>query len=669
VLSGIDANGSRQQSAMLTTRHSLRFSLIRALACAGAVIASALFGACASSTTGYRTAIGLSGSFEHGAVAADHVIASQAGAEMLAAGGNAIDAAVATSFTLSVVRPYSCGIGGGGFMVIHLSDAGLADQKKRGREVARDAAIDYRETTPRLVTPDFYEKDADALASRRGAKAVAVPGTPAGLLWALDRYGTLDRTKVLAPAIRAAEEGFIVDDHYMSMARRVTKAFRDTPEMQTRFAFLWERFLRKGDVHKGDRIKLPEQAAALRLIAQRGADAFRDGPIAEAILAAIARDKGVLDAGDLQGFRVDATEPLTTTAFGRTFLTMPPPSSGGICLAQTMGILERTWVKAEAAGAAIREGDSEAQNLGRGAVLTLDTFTLGGRQRATVENTHAIAEAFKHAFADRSRWLGDPAFVPIPTAMLLSAAYLDARAATFDPRSVMAIAKYGTVPPQESPAPPADHGTSHLNAVDSLGNAVACTETLNLEFGSLLAVPEFGFVLNNEMDDFTTRRGEANAFNLIQSERNMPAWSAEKGGKRPLSSMTPTIVLDEKGEVAVVAGASGGPRIITGTAQAILNATIRGMSAAESVSRPRVHHQWAPDTLLVERFGDRDHLQDALWEDAFKKRLEAIGHHVEIIDLASESADPIGNAQLIKRAGNAWDAACDPRKGGRPAGN
>jgi gamma-glutamyltranspeptidase/glutathione hydrolase len=626
-------------------------------------------GACASDANGYRIALGLSGSFPHGAIAADHVVASQAGAEMLAAGGNAIDAAVATSFTLSVVRPYSCGIGGGGFMVVHLSETGIADQKKRGREVARDVAIDYRETTPRLVTPDFYEKDADPMASRRGAKAVGVPGTVAGLLWALDRYGTLDRAKVLAPAIRAADDGFIVDDHYMAMARRMTKAFTESPEMQTRFAFVWERFLKRGEVSKGDRIKLPEQAAALRLIVQRGPDAFRDGPIAEAILAAITRDRGVLDAGGLHGFRVDATEPLKTVAFGRTFLTMPPPSSGGICLAQTMGILERTWLKAEAAEGAAREASSAAQSLGRDAVLTLDTLTLGGRKRPTVENTHAITEAFKHAFADRSRWLGDPAFVEIPIATLLSPAYLDARAATFDPRSVMALAKYGTVPQDASAPLPEDHGTSHLSAVDKFGNAVACTETLNLEFGSLLAVPEFGFVLNDEMDDFTTRRGEANAFNLIQSERNMPAWSAEKGGKRPLSSMTPTIVLDEKGEVIIVAGASGGPRIITGTAQAILNATIRNMSAAESVSRPRIHHQWAPDILLIERFGDRDHLQDALWEDSFRKRLEAIGHHTQMIDLTSESADPIGSVQLIKREGTMWDAACDPRKGGRPAGN
>jgi len=616
---------------------------------------------CATDARGYRSAADFSATFPHAVVAADHSIASDAGAEILAKGGNAIDAAVATSFTLSVVRPYSCGIGGGGFMVIHLSDAGLADQKSRGRDAQRDLAINYRETTPHAITPDFYEKDPDPLASQRGGKSIATPGTAKGLLWALDHYGTLDRAAVLAPAIRAAEEGFIVDENYLASTRKLIERFRENPSWQTRFAFVWERFLRKGDVKLGNRITLPEQARALRLIAERGGAAFDDGPLADAIVRTIMVDGGVARAQDMHMFHVEHSAPLRSSAFGRTFLTMPPPSSGGICLTQTLGILERTWLKAEAASA--------GGGTGKDALRAADLLTLQTRRRPTVENTHALAEAFKHAFADRSRWLGDPAFVPVPTAVLMSAAYLDARAATFDPRSVMAPAKYGTLPEEGSGgAAPEDHGTSHLSVVDAQGNAVACTETLNLEFGSLVAVPEFGFVLNDQMDDFTTKRGQANAFKLVQSARNMPDWSEEKGGKRPLSSMTPTIVLDEKGTVEVVAGASGGPRIITSTTQAILNATVRGMSARESVARPRIHHQWSPDALLIERWGDRDRLQDALWEDSFKNRLEQIGHRVEVIELTPKSYDPFGNVQLIKRVEGGWEAACDPRKGGRPAG-
>ncbi len=641
-------------------RPALRFIC---LAFASALVALAPVG-CASESHGYRSASDFSATFPHAVVAADHFVASDAGAQILAKGGNAIDAAVATSFALSVVRPYSCGIGGGGFMAIHFSDTGLADQKSRAREIdpgtGRDLAINYRETSPRAIAPDFYENDPDPLASQRGGKAIATPGTVKGLLWALDHYGTLDRATVLAPAIRAAEEGFIVDENYLASTRKLIQRFGENPSWPARFAFVWERFLRKGDVKLGDRIKLPEQARALRLIAERGGAAFDEGPLAEAMLRAIAADRGVLCAQDLHQFHVEPVAPLRSTAFGRTFLTMPPPSSGGICLAQTMGILERNWLKAEAAGS--------GAGVGKDALRVADALTLRARQRPTVANTHALAEAFKHAFADRSRWLGDPAFVGVPTARLMSAAYLDARAATFDPRSTMAPAKYGTMPEDERGAPPEDHGTSHLSVVDAQGNAVACTETLNLEFGSLVAVPEFGFVLNDQMDDFTTKRGQANAFKLVQSARNMPEWSETKGGKRPLSSMTPTIVLDEKGEVEVVAGASGGPRIITSTTQAILNATVRGMGARESVARPRIHHQWSPDALLIERWGDRDRLQDALWEDSFKKRLEEIGHRVDVIELTPKSYDPFGNVQLIKRVEGGWEAACDPRKGGRPAG-
>ncbi len=485
--------------------------------------------------------------FARAAVAADHTIASQAGAEILRKGGNAVDAAVATSFCLSVVRPYSCGIGGGGFMVIHFNDD--------PRHGTQSVAINYRETAPMAVEADFYEKAGTAAdASTRGGSAVGVPGTVAGLLYALEHFGTLDRATVLAPAIRAAEEGFEVDEHYMLAVSDQIKWFDLDASRKKRFAFVWERFLRRGNVNVGDRITLPEQAAALRLIALEGPDAFYRGKIALEILSAVRRDGGPMRAQDLLGYEVARVRPLRYEALGHAFLTMPPPSSGGVAMAQTLGVLER------------RREDL-------------------GKRPNTADYVHVASEGLKHAFADRARWMGDPAKVDVPVERLLSASYLRDRAAAIDVERARDVEAYGTVPPD-------DAGTSHFCVVDGRGNAVACTETINLEFGSMLAVDAYGFCLNNEMDDFTTRRGQANAFGLRQSERNLPS-----PGKRPLSSMTPTIVLDRGGDVVMIAGASGGPRIITGTMQAMLNVLLFGMDATGALAAPRFHHQWMPNVL------------------------------------------------------------------------
>ena len=551
---------------------------------------------------------GTANHFPTAAVAADHVIASEAGAEILRKGGNAVDAAVATSFALSVVRPYSCGIGGGGFMIIHFNN-----DPKHG---TRSVALNYRETAPAAVGADFYEKHPDPQASTRGGGAVAVPGTVAGLLYALEHFGTLDRATVMAPAIRAAEEGFLVDEHFRAANGELIKWFNEDDARKARFGFVWRRLLKEGQVKLGDRVTLPEQAAALRLIAQNGADAFYKGRIAIEILHAVRRDGGPMRAEDLLSYKVEPVEPLRFDAFGHTFLTMPPPSSGGVALAQALGILQR------------RHDDI-------------------GRRANAPEYVHLVVEALKHAFADRARWLGDPAQVDVPVRELLSDSYLDARAAQIDPRRARDdLETYGTLPPD-------DAGTSHFCVIDARGNAVACTETINLEFGSLLAVEKYGFCLNNEMDDFTTRRGQANAFGLVQSSRNLPA-----PGKRPLSSMMPTIVLDRSGRVVMIAGASGGPRIVTGTMQAMLDVLLFGMDASQALATPRFHHQWRPNTLLLER----------AWyavarEDGTAAALESRGHQVE-------PSGSVGNVQLIRRdkKTRTWDAACDPRKGGRPAG-
>ncbi len=583
-----------------------------AVALAACILALALPG-CAS-----RVARGGSGAvFPAAAVAADHPVASDAGAEVLQRGGNAVDAAVATSFTLSVVRPYSCGIGGGGFMVVH-----LPDDPVRGRVTV---AINYRETAPAAAGPGMFEGSDDPHASTRGGRAVAVPGTVAGLLFALEQYGTMDLASVLAPAIRAAEEGFAVDAHYMAGARPLIRQFDDNPEWKGRFGFVWERFLREGAVREGDIIRLPEQAEALRLIARDGAAAFYAGPIAEAIAAAVARDGGLVGAADLDGYTFETVPPLAIDAFGRTFLTMPPPSSGGVALGQVLGMLQ----------------------------LIRSELLADGR-RWSPRTIHLVTETIKHAFADRARWMADPAFVDVPVDALLDPVYLAALNVMTDPTRTLPPSRYGSGGVPFGPGD--DAGTSHFCVVDDRGGAVACTETINLVFGSLLAVPEYGFVLNNEMDDFTTRRGAANAFGLVQSDANLPEpW------KRPLSSMTPTIVLDGAGRVQMVAGASGGPRIITGTLLAMLNVILYDDGARGAVAAPRFHHQWQPDVL---------YLEEPLWAHpdapagvSVAEAMRRYGHEVR-------PAGDVGNVQLIRRTRDqrAWDAASDPRKGGRPAG-
>jgi len=550
--------------------------------------------------------------YAHGAVAADHPVASEAGAAMLRAGGNAVDAAVAASFALSVVRPQSCGVGGGGFMVVYLP----ADPV-RGRVVT---AINYRETAPGASTPDMFERSDDPRASTHSGLAVGVPGTVAGLLHALERYGTMERAAVLAPAIAAARDGFVADGAYAAAAREAARAM--TEEEKRRSPFLWRTLLREGEVRPGDRIVNGPQARLLGAIAERGASAFYDAPeVPEAVRAA----GGIITAEDMRGYAPEEAEPLAFEFAGRRFLAMPPPSSGGVAMAQALLIFERL------AG------------------------PFDGGRPMRLDDPHLLVESFKHAFADRAEWLGDPAFVEVPVDRLLSAAYLDARAGAIDRERTRAADAYGTRGAgDDEPAapPPDDAGTSHLCTVDRWGGAVACTETINLAFGSRVTVEAWGICLNNEMDDFTARPGEPNAFGLRQSARNAPA-----PGKRPLSSMSPTVVLDAEGGVVAVCGAAGGPRIITATAQCLLHALVHGMGAGEAIAAPRLHHQWLPDRVLYEAGGGADAERDAL-----VGVLAARGHGVE-------RTGGVGVAQLIVRTPEGWEAACDPRHGGRPAGH
>lgn len=556
-------------------------------------------------------------------VAADHRLASEAGLEILKKGGNAVDAAVATSFALSVVRPYSCGLGGGGFMVIHL--------KKHPKNPALGTvttSINYREWAIAKAVPDYLEHDPDPDASTHGGKAVCVPGCVAGLLYALDKYGTMDRATVLAPAIRLAEEGFDVDSHYaenMHTDDLVIPWFKADAARQAKYPMMWERFLRQGEVKVGDHILVPEQARAMRLIASQGANAFYKGDIAKAIVASVAKAGGDMTLDDLAGYKVEELEPLRAMFRGKTILTMPPPSSGGLALAQVFAMLQD-----------------------RGADLNHCVKLAppeGGHESAPY--IHLVTECMKHAFADRARWMGDPNFVNVPTRFLLSPAYTREKAQSILMNGVAPIDSYGTATP-----PPEDHGTSHLCVVDKDGSAVSCTETVNLIFGSMVTVDEYGFVLNNEMDDFLTRRGHANAFGLDHADLNLPAPE-----KRPLSCMTPTIVADTNldgtvGPVRLIAGASGGPRIISGTIEASLNVLAWDMPAGEAVAAPRFHHQWHPNKL---------DLEPALRTKDLMDTLSDLGHN-----LGQRNA--VGNVQIIRSQPGGWQPACDPRKGGQPAG-
>lgn len=557
--------------------------------------------------------------YQHACVAADHALASEAGLQMLRKGGNAVDAAVATSFALSVVRPYSCGIGGGGFMVIHLKKPG------KGPDTGPiTIAIDYRETAIAGAGPEMFETDPDPDASTHGGKAVGVPGTVAGLLLALEKYGRLDRATVLAPAIKLAEEGFTVDAHYAHVSHTdelVMPWFRARPERAQRFAFLWDRFLKHGEVKVGDRILVPEQAKVLRLIARRGADGFYAGEVGEAIVDAVKTSGGAMTLADLAAYRPVEREPLRASFRGNTLVTMPPPSSGGIVLAHVLGMLES------------RQADLQGAERA--------PAPEGGHEGAAY--VHLVTESLKHAFADRARWLEDPGYAHVPTAGLLKPEYIKDRAGAINMDHTLAPEAYGTATP-----PPDDGGTSHLSVVDADGSAVACTETINLIFGSMVAVEPYGFILNNEMDDFLARRGHANAFGLSHADLNRP-----EPGKRPLSCMTPTVVLGPTNEVKLVVGGSGGPRIITGTLEAALNVLVWDMSAEKAVRSARFHHQWKPDRL---------DLEPALRGEALEQALARRGH-------AIGEREAVGNIQLIRwNPGGGWQAASDPRKGGVPAG-
>jgi len=480
--------------------------------------------------------------------------ATRAGVEMLRAGGNAVDAAVAAAFALAVTQPQSTGLGGGGFLLVRGADGGVE-------------AIDARETAPAASTPDMYVREGvPERASLRGALASGTPGMVAGLALVQARHGRLSLAEVLAPAIRLAREGYAIGPHQAALLRRL------------RDAGLPERFPATAAIHlppEGEPVEpgfvvvQSDLARVLEAIAEKGPQVFYRGWVAEAIVRETERRGGILDAEDLATYRPVVREPVRGTYRGFEVVSFPPPSSGGVALIQSLNILEGFDLAAHGAGSSAA--------------------------------IHRIAEGLKLAFADRSTWLGDPDFVDVPVGWLTSERYADELRARINPprwrrwpwtwhRDEVAIEV------EAAGRPPRDAGTTHLSVVDEQGAAVAATLTINTAYGSWLTIPGTGIVMNNEMDDFSKQAGVPNVYGLVDTR----GANAIAPGKRPLSSMTPTLLVRDGG-LALVTGSPGGPRIISTVLQSILNVVDFGMDVQAAVAAPRVHHQWIPDLLYVER--------------------------------------------------------------------
>lgn len=529
------------------------------------------------------------------AVASAHALATDAGMEILASGGNAFDAAVAVSSVLSVVEPISSGLGGGGFFLLHDAASG------------RDIFIDARETAPAAATPAMYldargEFDRDR--ATNGAWSAGIPGLPAGLVHLADRYGRLPLKTSLAPAIRIAREGFPV---YARMARGY-EARRDVME---RYEGTRAVFLADGDgPEEGENFRQPDLARTLERLAERGFDGFYRGPVAKKLLDGVRADGGRWSAEELAGYRVREREPIRFEYDGWRIVTAPPPSSGGIALAQMLQMLE-PWDLAKLPQA---------------------------------DRVHLTVEAMRRAFRDRTFYLGDPDFVKVPMRLLTSADYAAGQRSTIHPRKATPS---DLLPGEQTPLE--DEDTTHFSIIDAEGNMVAGTQTVNLLFGSGLIPPGTGVLLNNEMDDFALKPGTPNAFGVMGFEANAP-----QPGKRMLSSMTPTFMRSDD-RVAVL-GTPGGSRIITMVLIGILGYA-DGLDAQSVAALPRFHHQWMPDAIGIER--------NALPEDVIAT-LRAMGHTVSAPKEAADgrrSSDTWGNLQTVEwnLRDNTLHGGSDPR--------
>ena len=480
-----------------------------------------------------------------GMVVSSQHLASQIGADILKSGGNAIDAAVAVGYAQAVVNPCCGNIGGGGFMTIHLADG-------------KDLFINFRETAPGAASADMYlDKDGKLIkdASLYGYLASGVPGTVKGLDYALEKYGTMSRQQVMAPAIKLAREGFVLTRADTDVLDTTTERFKQDPEVARIFLKPDGRSFQPGDL-----LIQTDLANTLEKIAQNGPSAFYKGEIPKIVEEASKKNGGILTAKDFADFTITDTAPVSCTYRGYQFISAPPPSSGGVTICQTLNILEGYDLK--------EMGFNSADYI------------------------HTLTEAMRHAYMDRNTFLGDPEFVDNPTEKLLSKAYAEELRKEIKPNQATPSTQVQPgIGPHEKPE------TTHYSVVDEKGNAVSTTYTINGRFGSVVIPPGTGFFLNDEMDDFTTKVGEKNLYGLVQGERNSIA-----PGKRPLSSMSPTIVTKD-GKVFLVLGSPGGSRIISITLQTALNIIDHGMPPQEAVNAPRIHHQWLPDEVYYEQRG------------------------------------------------------------------
>jgi gamma-glutamyltranspeptidase/glutathione hydrolase len=528
----------------------------------------------------------------HAMVVSAHPLASEAGAAILRQGGNAIDAAIAVGFALAVVLPDAGNIGGGGFIVYRGASGDVR-------------AIDYREMAPGRASHDMYLDSAGNVTNRSltGHLAAGVPGSVAGMHEAWKRYGSLPWATVLAPAIRLAREGHPVDEE------RSRDIAGDAARL-ARFPASKQQFLPGGRAPApGILWKQPDLARTLQLISDSGPDVFYRGQIADLIAAEMDRGGGLITKDDLRRYRPKWRTPIELRYRGYTIYSMPPPSSGGVTMGEILNIMEG-----------------------------YDTLPAFG----TPAYVHLLAEAMRRGFIDRNHWLGDPDFVSMPLERLLSKSYAARLRAEIDPRHAT------PTPPAAATEGAGGVHTTHYSIVDAHGNAASVTTTLNGGFGSAVTVTGAGFLLNNEMDDFTTAPGKPNMYGLVQGEANAIA-----PRKRMLSAMTPSIVLDRDGQLLMVVGTPGGPTIITTVAQVILNVLDQGMTLADAVAAPRIHHQALPDVLFYERDG---------LPDATVGALRAMGHAVEMRRGTS------GIVAAIMRAAGGWIGVPDPRYAGGAVG-
>jgi len=551
---------------------------------------------------------------QHAIVVSVHELASQAGVEIMREGGNAVDAAVATGFALAVVHPAAGNLGGGGFMLIRMADG-------------KAHFVDYREKAPAAAKPDMYlDAQGNVIegASEIGYKSIGVPGSVAGMLYAEKKYGKLTLQQVMAPAIKLAREGY-------ALTWGEARDFQGDTYL-AKFAESRRIFQRDGNYyHPGDIFRQPDLARTLERIAAKPDD-FYHGAIARELAAAIQKGGGIITAEDLAQYEVKEREPIRGTYRGYEILSAPPPSSGGTVLVEALNILEG-----------------------------YDLAKLGNRSSQSI---HLTTEAFRRAFFDRAEFMGDPDFSKIPVAQLIDKKYAAAWRESIDPAHASVskelerpaifneLEQYAAAHPQPVSMHEGPH-TTHYSVVDADGDAVAVTTTINAWFGSQVTADGLGFLLNDEMDDFSAKPGVPNADGLIQGAAN-----AIGPGKRPLSSMTPTIVVRD-GKPFLVLGSPGSSKIITTVANVLMGVVDYGMNIQEAVNAPRFHNQWLPDVVNVEKWFSPDTISS----------LQKMGHHVQI-GLREEGGGYWSDAECIEIDAKTGDrlGASDGRNNGKAVG-